>query len=87
MAQRTELRRDAWRVAVETEIQIACTKTEFVVAARLEAWEGGTARPRGPIPAPKSATQLLRTGWDVSCALARHRGVWHLVEIGNVYPL
>lgn len=53
----------------------------------LEDWESGTARPRGPIPAPKSATQLLRTGWDVSCALARHRGVWHLVEIGNVYPL
>jgi predicted acyl esterase len=42
MAQRTELRRDAWRVSVETEIQIACTKTEFVVTARLDAWEGET---------------------------------------------
>ena len=40
MAQRTEPRRDAWRVSVETEIQITCTKTEFVVAARLDAWEG-----------------------------------------------
>ncbi len=40
MAQRTELRRDTWRVSVETEVQVACTKTEFVVTARLDAWEG-----------------------------------------------
>jgi predicted acyl esterase len=40
MVQRTELRRGTWRVSVETEIQVACTKTEFVVAARLDAWEG-----------------------------------------------
>ncbi len=38
--QRTELRRGTWRVSIETEIQIACTKTEFVVTARLDAWEG-----------------------------------------------
>ena len=40
MVQRTELRRGTWRVSVETEIQIASTKTEFVVVARLDAWEG-----------------------------------------------
>ncbi len=39
MMQRTELGRDAWRVSIETEIQIECTKAEFAVAARLEAWE------------------------------------------------
>jgi putative CocE/NonD family hydrolase len=41
MLQRTDLRRGPWRVSVETEIQIRCTKSHFVVAARLEAWEGG----------------------------------------------
>jgi putative CocE/NonD family hydrolase len=40
MLQRTELGRGAWRVAIETDIQIACTKTDFVVVARLDAWEG-----------------------------------------------
>ena len=40
MLQRTELGRGAWRVSIETDIQIACTKTEFIVAARLDAWEG-----------------------------------------------
>ncbi len=40
MAQRTELRRGTWRVSVETEIQIGCTESDFVVAARLDAWDG-----------------------------------------------
>ena len=40
MLQRTELGRDAWRVSVETEIVIRCTRTDFVVEARLEAREG-----------------------------------------------
>jgi uncharacterized protein len=40
MEQRTELRRGAWRVAIETEIVIACTRTHFLVEARLDAWEG-----------------------------------------------
>jgi hypothetical protein len=39
MAQRTELRRGAWSVAVETEVEISCTKTEFRVEARLSADE------------------------------------------------
>lgn len=53
----------------------------------LEVWEDdGKARPRGPIPAPKTATWLLRRGWDVSCTLVRLRGVWRMVEVANVYP-
>ncbi len=40
MVQRTELRRDAWRVSIETEIAIECTRSHFVVEARLDAWEG-----------------------------------------------
>jgi hypothetical protein len=44
MAQRTELRRDAWSVAVETELRLSCTRTEFRLEARLEAWEGDAHR-------------------------------------------
>jgi hypothetical protein len=53
----------------------------------LDVWEEGKARPRGPIPAPKAATKLLQKGWDVSCALARVRDTWHIIEVANVYPL
>lgn len=53
----------------------------------LEVWEEGEARARGPMQAPKAATKLLEKGWDVSCALARVSGRWHLVEVANVYPL
>ncbi|MFQ5667370.1 MAG: hypothetical protein ACE5I7_13200 [Candidatus Binatia bacterium] len=52
----------------------------------LEVWEGGKRRPCGPIPIPRSATGLLREGWDVSCSLSRVRGVWRIVEVANVYP-
>ena len=53
----------------------------------LEVWEAdGRPHPRGPIPAPKPATRLLQKGWDVSCALVRHRGAWRMVEVANVYP-
>jgi hypothetical protein len=41
MAQRTELRRGAWSVAVESEVEISCTKTELRVEARLAAAEAG----------------------------------------------
>jgi putative CocE/NonD family hydrolase len=40
MMQRSELRRASWSVAVETEVRIACTKSEFLCTARLDAWEG-----------------------------------------------
>ncbi len=40
----------------------------------------------GPIAVPKEATELLRKGWDISCAIARIRGKWRIVEIANVYP-
>jgi uncharacterized protein len=39
--QRTELRRGAWSVAVETEVEISCTRDAFRVAARLSASEAG----------------------------------------------
>ena len=52
----------------------------------LEVWVEGKPIERGPIAVPKEATKLLQQGWDVSCALARVRERWHLVEMANVYP-
>lgn len=40
----------------------------------------------GPIAVPKDATALLHEGWDISCAMARLRGKWKIVEVANVYP-
>ncbi|MGH9364343.1 MAG: hypothetical protein ACRD1B_03635, partial [Thermoanaerobaculia bacterium] len=48
--------------------------------------QDGKPRPRGPIPAPKTATRLLRKGWDVSCTLVRLGRTWYMVEVANVYP-
>ncbi|HVH20299.1 MAG TPA: CocE/NonD family hydrolase [Myxococcota bacterium] len=39
MSQRTELRRDGWRVAVETDVAVSCTLDELRVEARLSAYE------------------------------------------------
>jgi hypothetical protein len=52
----------------------------------LEVWEDGEMRAHGPIPVPAPVTKLLRTGWDLSCALGRVRGTWRIVEMANVYP-
>lgn len=41
----------------------------------------------GPITVPKEATSLLQKGWDISCAIARIRGKWRIVEVANVYPV
>jgi hypothetical protein len=40
----------------------------------------------GPIFLPTKVTELLEVGWDINCALAKHRGKWLIVEIGNIYP-
>ncbi|MDQ6948564.1 MAG: hypothetical protein M3256_20465, partial [Actinomycetota bacterium] len=45
-------------------------------------FEGGV----GPLKVPKQASGLAEVGWSVNVVLARVRGVWHLVEVGNVYP-
>jgi len=52
----------------------------------LKVFKGGGHRTLGPIPTPKRATELLRRGWDISCALGRMRGQWRIVEVANVYP-
>ena len=53
----------------------------------LEGFDRGKMRSYGPIPVPAAATQLLRKGWDVSCALGRVDGTWRIVEVANVYPV
>jgi len=40
----------------------------------------------GPIAVPKEATALLQEGWNISCAIARIRGKWRVIEVANVYP-
>ena len=40
----------------------------------------------GPIAVPTKATELLKEGWDISCAIVRVRGKWRIVEVANVYP-
>jgi hypothetical protein len=40
----------------------------------------------GPIGVPKEASGLLQAGWDISCAIARLRNKWRIVEVANVYP-
>ena len=52
----------------------------------MEAWQGGTMRELGPIPAPEPATRWLRPGWTISCSLGRVRKSWRLLEVANVYP-
>lgn len=52
----------------------------------LDIQDGRKRRSCGPIPVPAPATKLLRTGWDLSCALGRVRGTWRIVEMANVYP-
>jgi len=51
----------------------------------LEGFGGGEGV-IGPISVPRKATELLQRDWDISCALARIRGKWRLVEVANVYP-
>jgi len=52
----------------------------------LEIQRGRKRRSCGPIAVPAPVAKLLREGWDLSCSLGRVRGVWHIVEMANVYP-
>lgn len=55
----------------------------------LEIHDADTGKPVviGPLAAPKEATKLLRTGWEIACGLGRIERKWRLVEVANVYPL
>lgn len=59
---------------------------DYLVIERVEPgrlWFEGDI---GPVAVPKTASKLAQPGWTVNVVLARSRGVWHLVEVGNVYP-
>jgi len=40
----------------------------------------------GPVKVPKTASTLAQVGWSVTITLARLRGRWQVLEVGNVYP-
>lgn len=52
----------------------------------LENPESHEDSPLGPIHVPKKATELLKDGWEISCALGRIKGKWRIIEMANVYP-
>ena len=40
----------------------------------------------GPVKVPQTASVLDQVGWSVTITLARLRGQWQVLEVGNVYP-
>jgi hypothetical protein len=40
----------------------------------------------GPVKVDQKASALAQVGWRVTLVLARLRGTWKIVEVGNVYP-
>jgi hypothetical protein len=40
----------------------------------------------GPLGVPKAVSALAQVGWGVTITLARLRGTWRVLEVGNVYP-
>jgi len=40
----------------------------------------------GPVKVDQKASALAQVGWRVTLTLARLRGAWTIVEVGNVYP-
>ena len=40
MRQTQTIARDGWRIRIETETQLSCTRDAFVVRATMSAWEG-----------------------------------------------
>ena len=59
---------------------------DFLMIDRVEPgllwFEGGI----GPVKVPKAASALAQPGWSLSIILARIRGQWQVLEVGNVYP-
>jgi hypothetical protein len=59
---------------------------DFLPIERVEPgalwFEGGI----GPLKVPRQASALAQAGWSVNVVLVRLKGVWHLLEVGNVYP-
>lgn len=59
---------------------------DYLVIDRVDGnavwFEGGV----GPLKVSAAAAKLARPGWQVNVVLAKHKGTWHLLEVGNVYP-
>ena len=40
----------------------------------------------GPLEVSAEAARLAQPGWQVTVTMAKLKGKWHLLEVGNVYP-
>jgi hypothetical protein len=40
----------------------------------------------GPVPVTKAASGVAQPGWSINIVLGRANKIWHVVEVGNVYP-
>ncbi|MGH2427344.1 MAG: hypothetical protein ACRDGV_00460 [Candidatus Limnocylindria bacterium] len=40
----------------------------------------------GPLPISAAAAKLAQPGWSINLVIGRVDGVWHALEVGNVYP-
>lgn len=40
----------------------------------------------GPLKVPNQISALAQVNWSITVVLIRRLGVWHLLEVGNVYP-
>lgn len=78
---------EAERIAVDIEALAEDDVLEdYLMIERVEPgelwFEGGI----GPVKVSKAASDLARQGWSASVTLAKVKGKWRIVEIGNVYP-
>jgi hypothetical protein len=53
---------------------------------RIDGNEIWFERDIGPLKVSATAAKLAQPGWQVTVLMAKHRGTWHLLEVGNVYP-
>lgn len=60
---------------------------DYLVIERIEpgalSFNGGI----GPLAVSEQASALAQIGWGVNITLARIANTWHVVEVGNVYPM
>ncbi|MDA8072340.1 MAG: hypothetical protein M0Z82_12285 [Actinomycetota bacterium] len=59
----------------------------YLVIERIEPGALHFGRGIGPLPVTEQASALAEVGWGVNITLARIKGCWHAVEVGNVYPM
>lgn len=59
---------------------------DYLAIARVEPGRIWFENGVGPIAVPREASDLAQPGWSLFVTAAKHRGHWHLLENGFVYP-